>query len=695
MTVVAAPTATSTPPLSSPGIGSGLNVTSIVSQLMAAAQGPLNQLQTTQATYQTQLSSLGTLKSALSQLQSAASSLGSPSLFQNFAVGSSATSVLTGSASSSASTGSYNVQVNTLASAQSLVAAGQASATTPIGSGTPTTISFQFGTISGGTLANGSYSGATFTADPSRSTGTVTIDTSNNTLTGIAAAINNANLGVQATLINDGSAAPQRLVLTSTTAGANSAMKISVSGDATLSSLLSEDPAGTQDFTQATAGVDAQLSVNGVAISSHTNAVTGAVGGVTLNLAGTGSSTLSITRDSSGVSSAVQAFVTAYNGIVSTISNVAGYNATTQAGGPLLGDFGVQSMQSQLANVLDSALPGLAAGGPQSLADVGVTLQQDGTLAFDSSKLASAISTNPTQVSQIFAAAGSTTDPLVSFSGSGATSTAGTYAVDISQLATQATVTGSAPAGLTITPGVNDQLTVNVNGTAAGITLAAGTYTAASLAAAVQSGINGTSALAGSANPVTVTASPSGVLTMNSGTYGSASTLTATGTAAATLFGTAPTVAAGTDVSGTIGGYSATGSGQTLTGGLGGPTAGIALAVTGGSTGARGVVNFSQGVASQINALAGGFLSTSGTIANETSGINAELTDIAGQITDENSQLSDLQARYTAQFSSLDTLLATMQSTQAALTQELAGLTGSTSTTSTPSYSSNLAKTTG
>src|SRR6185312_4893561 len=169
--------------------------------------------------YQAELSAYGTVNSALSALQSSISTLNSPSSFKVLSASTSDSTVLTASAASNAAAGSYNVQVSQLAQAQTLVAAGQANTTQSIGSGVPTTITFQFGTISGGTLANGTYSGATFSQDGTVASGTVTIDSSNNSLPGIRDAINAANIGVTASIVNDGGASPYRLVLQSSSTG--------------------------------------------------------------------------------------------------------------------------------------------------------------------------------------------------------------------------------------------------------------------------------------------------------------------------------------------------------------------------------------------------------------------------------------------------------------------------------------------
>ena len=574
------------------------------------------------------------------------------------------------SADSSATLGSYAVQVGQLAQAQTLVAAGQGSTTQSIGTGTPTTITFQFGSITGGTLTNGTYSGATFTQDGTAASGTVTIDSTNNSLQGIRDAINAADIGISASIVNDGSGSPYRLLLQSSSTGASHSMNISVSGDPALAGLLSYDPSGTQELTQLTAAQSAQLSVNGLNLTSGSNTVSDAIQGVTFNLAKIGGTTVTIGQDGSGARSAVQAFVTAYNSLVSTISQVASYNPATKQGGPLLGDSALQMIQAQIRNILGAAIPG-STGGLSTLAQIGISFQQDGTLALNASQLQAALSGGASNVARLFTALGNTTDSLVSYVASTSDTAPGRYAVNVTALATQGTLTGSSAAGLTISSGVNDQLALTIDGVTAGVTLAPGTYTAASLAAAVQAAINGASAFSAAGIGVTVTQT-GGVLTVLSNSYGSASNVSVSGSAAQNLFGSAPVATTGTDVAGTINGAVASGSGQFLTGATGNAAAGLKIQITGGTLGARGQVNFSQGYAYQLNAALANILSDTGALAASTKGINASITDIGNQRNALNTRLAQVQQNYLAQFNALDTLISNMNSTSSFLTQQLA-----------------------
>ncbi|MDH4284429.1 MAG: flagellar hook protein, partial [Gallionellaceae bacterium] len=213
-----------------------MDVNSIVSQLMTVEQRPLLALARKEASYQAQLSAYGSIKGALSSFQSAVSGLSNASRFQGLTATSSDTSIITASAASSAVAGAYSIDaITSLAQAQKLAAAGQASSTAAIGTGT---LTFDFGTISGGTFSSvtGKYTGATFTSSGA-GTKTVTIDATNNSLQGIRDAINAAKIGVTATIVNDGGASPYRLALSSDSIGKTNSIKISVAGDAGLSSL--------------------------------------------------------------------------------------------------------------------------------------------------------------------------------------------------------------------------------------------------------------------------------------------------------------------------------------------------------------------------------------------------------------------------------------------------------------------------
>jgi flagellar hook-associated protein 2 len=653
--------------ISAPGIGSNLDVNSIVTQLMAIEQRPALLLSAKEADYQARLSAYGQLRSALSGLQTAVRGLADPSRYQARSASVGDSSVASASATGAAASAAYDIAVTQLAQQQSLSSAGQASATTAIGTGAATTLTFQFGTISGGTLSAGVYSGATFTQNGLVATGTVTIDAGDNSLQGIRDAINAANIGVTASVLNVGGTNPYRLVLQSTSGGSASSMKISVTGDATIAGLLAYDPAATQNLTQTVVGQDAKLTVNGLEVSAGSNTLTDVIDGVRMTLAKTGTTTLTVGRDATPAQTGVQEFVKAYNDLNTQLRDLTRFDPESESAGVLVGDSAARSIQSQLRNALSSAIGG---EGLRTLSQVGVSFQKDGSLALDSGKLSAAVNSDPDAVARLFASGASASDTLIDVVSSTAATAPGRYAVDITQLATRGQLVGSAAAGLTITTGVNDVLTVTVDGATAEVTLDAGTYTAAQLAAQIQSRTNASSALDAADAGITVTDS-GGVLTVTSKRYGSTSTVSVGGNAAAGLFGGSPTATAGVDVSGTIGGIVGLGSGQRLTAASGTPAAGLVLEITGGSVGSRGTVAFARGYAARLDDLLDATLGTNGTIASRTKGINATIDDLGSQREALSRRLVLIEQRYRAQFTALDTLLGRLSSTSSFLAQQL------------------------
>ncbi|MDQ1925010.1 flagellar filament capping protein FliD [Massilia pseudoviolaceinigra] len=663
--------------ISSVSSGGSIDVNDIVNKLMMAESRPFVAMQDKEKAYTAKLSAYGTLSGALGAFQTSVSGLADPTKFKTVGATSSESSVLTATAGKDTVKGSYSVNVTQMSQAQTLTSAGQASTTALIGSGAATTLTFEFGSITGGVLANGAYTGATFDQDATRSARTVTLDSSNNSLQGIRDAINKANVGVTATIISDGSASPNRLVLTSAQTGETSSMRIGVSGDPAIGSLLGYAADGTQNMTQNSAAQNTKLSINGVAISSPSNNVSEAIQGVTISALKVGTSTVNITSDSAGAKTAINSFIKSYNELNSTIAGLttAPKASEGKGAGVLLGDATTRNLQSSLRKMFFTPVPGMD-GDISSLSQLGVSFQPDGSLKLDSGKLQKAIDTNLDDVSKLLSTVGSTSDSLVSFVGSTTNSTVGTKNLSITQLATFGSATGSTAADTSITAGVNDQLSLTINGVTSNATLLPGNYTAASLVNHVQSIINGalgaTGASATSGTGVTVK-QENGIFTITSNKYGSTSKVGISGNGAASLLGT-PTLVDGKDVAGTIGGAAATGSGQNLTGNAGSSSAGIQIQVTGGAIGERGTVNISKGVGAQFTELIDSFLNAKGTIPGKNAGINASLAEIAKQRAALNVRLTQTEKDLRRQYSSLDVTLSGMSSTSSFLAQQLASL---------------------
>jgi len=400
----------STGTLSAPGIGSGLDIKGLVSQLMAVEKQPLTALNTQEAKLQARLSSLGSIKSAVSSLQSAAQALATASAATySAAVGDS--SVLTATASTAAVAGNYSVSVDgsKLAQGQKLIAPARASTSAAIGAGASTTLTITLGTIAGTPVA-GQYSNAGFTADPGKTPVNVSISASNNTLAGIRDAINAAHAGITASIINDGSDTPYHLALVSNDTGAANSMKLAVSGDAAIATLLNYDSnTAAQNFSENQTAQNAQFTVDGVTITSPTNTVTDAIPGVTLKLAnksGINTTTVAVQRSNGNLGSAFASLANAYN-----VANTAIAGATAK-GAVMQGDRGVIGLQSRVRSILSGAqITGTAY---TTLSQLGVRFQLDGSLALDSTKLSAALSANIADVSTFAKAIG---NALVSATG--------------------------------------------------------------------------------------------------------------------------------------------------------------------------------------------------------------------------------------------------------------------------------------
>lgn len=399
--------------LSSPGVGSGLDINSLVTQLMNLERAPITLLDKKEASFQAKLSSFGTVKSALASLQTAAKALSTPEKFSPMKASVADASVLSASAGPTAVAGSYEVEVQSLAQSQKLLMSaagggGYAATDTVIGTGT---ITINFGTY---TAAEPPATEPSFTANPDKpEPKSIVIDSSNNTLAGVRDAINSANAGVSASIIHDGAANGYRLVLTSTDSGARNAMQISVA-DATgdLGQLAYDPSSAAPEATRLAENVaakDAVIKVDNVTITKQSNTITDAIQGVTLNLAKTmaeGTTTkITVARDTSNVKTAVEGFVKAYNDANKALRDASSYDASTGKAAVLAGDSTVRSIQNQLRGVFSNPLSGAPAG-MTLLSDVGISFQKDGTLTIDETKFGKALADPAKDMSKLFASTG-------------------------------------------------------------------------------------------------------------------------------------------------------------------------------------------------------------------------------------------------------------------------------------------------
>lgn len=666
------------------GIGSGLDIESLVSQLVAAERTPSEgRLVRQDSRLTAELSGFGQLKSALSSFQSSVSSLDAVTAFSQRTAASTNPDVLDITASSSAASGNYSVEVSQLASAHSLASGSYASVTDTVGTGE---LTFRFGTTdyTGPEPGPESYNG--FAVNPDRGIATLTIDSSNNTLEGLRDAINEADFGVSATIVNDGSG--YRLLLNSAQTGAENSIEISVNdtGDSNntdangLSALAFN--ASASNIEQTAAAADAVFSINGLSINSATNRVSNAIDGVdiTLKSVSDGSPvTASVITDRAGVKEALNDFVDGYNQFITTTNRLTAFDAATGSAGALQGDFSVRSIVGQLRQTLASAVDGF--NGPfTSISEIGFTTNADGTLSINNTLLDSALESNFDDIVGLFAAAGFPEDDGVEFVNATDDTQIGSYAVEVTQLASQGQlVTGAIGGGFPLTIDAdNDNLTVRIDGvTSQEIALTQGVYDSGeALAAELQARINGEATIAGSSARVNVSfATDRFEITSDSfGGNSQVEILTVDTNSAGQLGLSAATGVSGQNIAGSIGGAIAIGSGQQLTGAAESSAAGLALRIQGGDLGARGAVDFSRGVAAQLNSLLESFLASDGILESRTEGINERVDDIEEAREKLERRMEVLETSLRARFTTLDTLLASLQTTSDFLTQQLASL---------------------
>ena len=654
------------PAITAPGLASGLDISGIITKLMSVEQQPVTALNARESILQARISAYGSLKGAISAFQNSLAPLNSTATFSARTASIVDSSVATVTASASATSGKFSIEVQNLAQAQKLKSGIFSTPATTIGTGT---LTIQFG----------SYSGGNFTLNPDKAAGTVTINASQSSLSGVRDAINAANIGASASIINDGTG--YRLVVSSNDTGLANALKITVNdSDANhidtsgLSQLAyNATTGGTTNLTETAAALNANAVVDGIAVSKASNVFNDVIEGVTMTLlkANPGAPTiLSVAKNTGSIQAAVEGFVKSYNDLGKSLASLSAYDPQSKRGSILTGDTTLRAVQSQLRSAFNTALS-TAGGGLTTLSDIGVSFQSDGTLKLDSAKLTSVLNDPTKDISTLFAAIGKPDDGLVRFVSATGNTANGSHSLDITQLATQGKATGNAAAGLTINAGSNDTLNLTIDGTSASITIAAGTYTAVSLAAEIQSQINGATGLVTAGISVSVTESV-GALSITSNRYGSASSVVVlSGNAQPGLLGT-QIETTGQNVAGTINGETATGSGQLLT--ATGAAQGMVIKIEGGATGNRGTIHFARGFADTLTTLTGNMLDSDSLITQRIDTVNSSIKDIGSRREALQQRLVLVEQRYRAQFNALDTMISSMNKTSSFLQQQLANL---------------------
>lgn len=369
--------------LSASGLGSGLDVSGIIKQLMAIERQPLARISEQQSSYQSRLSAFGQLKSAMSKLQDAAAALTRKDAFSSTTANAGETKAFTLTSTSGAQTGSYNIEVSALARAQRV--ASSATATPTVGAGALTIRLGSYG-------ADGSFS-ASGEKSISLEAGA--------TLKDFRDAINQADAGVRAQIVNNGKV--DQLVISSEETGAANAFRLSGTGGL---AGFSYDAGGASPMSTVQQAQDATLKVDGLEVTRPGNTITDVLEGVTLNLSRVtdGETAITIAPDDAASKKLIEDFTKAYNELNALMRSQTSYDAETKKAGALNGDSTVRSIQNQLRSVFSNPLGELS--GARMLSDIGIRIGTDGNMSIDSRKLEDALADPAKKVAELFAGKG-------------------------------------------------------------------------------------------------------------------------------------------------------------------------------------------------------------------------------------------------------------------------------------------------
>ena len=382
--------------ISSPGIGSGIDVNAIVEKLSSIERQPIVRLQTQEARVDAKVSAFGRIKSALSALQDAARALTDASTWKAVRATSADPVAVKATATGAAATGAYGVLVDRLAQRQTTASALM----------DPNATVFSAGTL---TIERGTVSGFA-SASPPGGSASVTI-VAGDTLSAVRDRINAADAGVVASLVND--TGGTRLVLRAADTGEANAFRVvaqdgaAAAGQASLAALAidpSAPPTGAGTQVKQSAG-DARVTIDGLSIDSAGNRLTGVIDGVTLDLQrrGTEPVEVQVATDGEAMSAALKKFTDAYNALNTLLTEQTRYDPASKVAGPLQGDQNATNILARLRSLLGDGVAGAPAGAFARLSDIGVTLQRDGSLATDPTRLQTALAT-PRKLQDLFAA---------------------------------------------------------------------------------------------------------------------------------------------------------------------------------------------------------------------------------------------------------------------------------------------------
>ena len=652
--------------ITSAGIGSGLDINGIISQLMSVESRPLSQIQAKEAKEQQKLSAYGQVRSALSTFQNAVKALQDNSKFSSTKATTSDKDSLTVSAGAAAQAGKYTVDVINLAQAHKIASAKFDSRNTAL-----------------------AVSGSTLTIE----VGTKKLDlslTSDLTLEELRDKINKEKAGVTANVINDGTG--YRLTLSASETGASNKIKVSASpapGAGTPLSKLVYDPATTSlpDDVVGTAGQtqeakDSEVKIDGLTIKDSSNTLTKAIDGVTLNLVKkteVGKSvTVDVTKDTGSAKSNIESIAKSYNDLMKTLDSLTYFKADTAKAGQLAdagilnGDSSIRFIRSQLRASFSTQISGIS--GDYSLpASVGVGFDaKTGDMTIDSTKLTKALEDDPQAVMKLFTASGKAADTGLNLVTANNKTKAGDYEVVLTDAPWVLQGSAAAGGGVGTAAFAGESMVMKVNGVAATIDLGAafsGTNgSTTDVVNTLQSALN----TAFGSNVVSVSHNGSKFeFTAAKQNKDSRVEVTSIGSSAATYFGLSNGSISPAKVAGTIGGIEALGDGITLSGSAGKDTEGLKIEITGGALGSRGTMTVTKGFGFAIDDAIESMVKKGGLLDSRTDSINSTIKTLGREQDAMQNRLDDTEKRLRTQFSRLDSTLSQMQQMSSYMQQQL------------------------
>ena len=597
-------------------ISNSIDTASLVSQLMAVERIPQDQLRQRVTALQSKQTAWSQIGSQVTTLQTAAEALAPLGSIGKLMTASSTNDAaiavrVTGVASASTS----NIEVLNLATTHAVVSTdtftdaaasvGGRTLTLTVG-GTPTTF----------TSADGSVGG-------------------------LVDAVNASNGTVRAKLLQT---APDtyKMVLTATKSGAAAAFTASGSG--------------WTGLTTATTGVDANVRVDGIAVSRPSNVVGDLIGGVELTLRQptVAPVQVSVARDDDALVAKVQALVDAANSVITTVKRTTATSSTAASRGVLAGDSTAQALADEVRNSLASGITG-SDGVVRPASTLGISLTRDGAISFDAAKLRASLSTDPTAVTAMLGRGGSSTVPNVAVTSVLSSATPGPHAISVTQIASAAAMVGvpipAPPAGSTI------NLTVNTPDGTVTVTFAAG-------ASYAQTAANLTQAMTRSGLSLEATTDDAS-FSLNEKRLGSRYAFSVT--AGGSDLGLSGAATAGNDARATIDGRVVTGNGQSILNDGTALTIGVTATQLSNAGGAvTGTYNVSDGLAGLLARVGG--KSTTATATTAKSGLDSQIKDLKTRIDRYDDTLKSKEVLLRRRFTAMDTVLTRLQSQMTSLT---------------------------